>query len=175
MIQLLQVKSYHHKVLILHSWGPRPVSLFPLRRTAWIPAAETPYSWDRRPGPSGGSRWGDAYTAAERDLSTSSRTTCTAPSSPPGHRYTLPLVIPTSTNQQCHYKQLTICLRMPAMRSRKIGLNIVAAFRGMHKSPAKQLCVTTKKVVTTGHTDTQTELIPTCMCRYASQATQKVT
>ena len=42
--------------LIRHSWGPHPVFLFPLPRTAWIPAAEMPYSWDRRPGPSGGSR-----------------------------------------------------------------------------------------------------------------------
>ena len=48
-------------------------------------------------------------------------------------------------------------------------LNIVAAFRGMHVSPAKH----SSGGVTDGQTDRQTtdKVIP--MCRYASQATQK--
>ena len=59
--------------------------------------------------------------------------------------------------------------------------NIVAAFRGMHVSPAKHSYVWLPRKcdyqenVTTGQTDGQTpdKVIP--MCRYASQATQKET
>ena len=54
-------------------------------------------------------------------------------------------------------------------------INIVAAFRGMHVSPAKLRDY--KESVTTGQTHGQTnrqtpdKVIP--MCRYASQATQE--
>ena len=51
------------------------------------------------------------------------------------------------------------------------GIKIVAAFRGMHVSPAKH----SYGSETDGWTDRQTtdKVIP--MCRYASQATQKCT
>ena len=57
---------------------------------------------------------------------------------------------------------------------------MVAAFRGMHVSPAKHSDASLprkcdyQESVTTGQTDRQTpdKVVP--MCRYASQATQKV-
>ena len=53
------------------------------------------------------------------------------------------------------------------------GINIVAAFRGMHVSPAKHSYESVTDRQTDGRTDRQTtdKVIP--MCRYASQATQK--
>ena len=63
-------------------------------------------------------------------------------------------------------------------RSMSLGKKIVAAFQGMHVSPAKHSYAS----VTDGQTDRQTDrqkdtkstdkVIP--MCRYASQATQKL-
>ena len=52
--------------------------------------------------------------------------------------------------------------------------NIVAAFRGMHVSPAKHSYGSVTDRQTDGQTYGQTtdKVIP--MCRYASQATQKV-
>ena len=55
--------------------------------------------------------------------------------------------------------------------------NKTAAFRGIILSPAKQLCLTTKKVWlpdrhTDGLTNRQTPVKVIPMCRYASQATQ---
>ena len=52
-------------------------------------------------------------------------------------------------------------------------VNIVAAFRGMHVSPAKHSYASVTDGQTDGQTDRQTtdKVIP--MCRYASQATQK--
>ena len=51
--------------------------------------------------------------------------------------------------------------------------NIVAAFQGMHVSPAKHSSASVTDGQTDGRTDGQTtdKVIP--MCRYASQATQK--
>ena len=57
----------------------------------------------------------------------------------------------------------------------------MAAFRGMHVSPAKHSFAYYQESVTAGQTDTHTrtdrqtpdKVIP--MCRYASQATQKRT
>ena len=51
---------------------------------------------------------------------------------------------------------------------------IVAAFRGMHVSPAKHSYVSVTDRPTDGRTDRRTtdKVIP--MCRYASQATQKL-
>ena len=53
--------------------------------------------------------------------------------------------------------------------NRQMLIKIVAAFRGMHASPAKHRSAS----VTDGQTDGQTtdKVIP--MCRYASQPTQK--
>ena len=60
-------------------------------------------------------------------------------------------------------------IRFECMQNLNLSLKIVAAFRGMHVSPAKH----SYGSVTDGQTDRQTtdKVIP--MCRYASQATQK--
>ena len=65
-----------------------------------------------------------------------------------------------------------------AINSNTSFKNIVAAFRGMHVSPAKHSSGGVTDVQTDRRTDRQTDgrttdkVIP--MCRYASQATQKV-
>ena len=51
----------------------------------------------------------------------------------------------------------------------------MAAFQGIHVSPAKHNYAWTTESVTSGQTDTQTDTGQSdpFMCRYASQATQK--
>ena len=73
---------------------------------------------------------------------------------------------------------LPICLHEKQGRKLLIHKKIVAAFRGMHVSPAKHSSASvtdgqTADRQTDGRRDRQTtdKVIP--MCRYASQATQK--
>ena len=99
--------------------------------------------------------------------------------SPAKHSYAwLPRKCDYRTNRNTHRQtpgqsDPYVPLRFEATQ-KSSRINIVAAFQGMHVSPAKQLCVTTKKVwLPDRQTHTQTPDKVISMCRYASRRHKK--